>query len=231
MDLLYVVGKNSLWENNELKFSLRSAERHLKFNKVFIIGYKPPYLNEKAIHIFAPDNTGHKYTNVAAKIKFLLGDERIPEEFIFMNDDFFLLKDYDPVPYFFNKTIRDWIEHYPFNKGRYYKEIKKLGLAFPEGKYFELHFPIVYKKAKAKAVIEKYKMELTLMLRSYYCNEYMGEISPLEESRDYKIYTDSKIAPVFESAPFVSSTNQIALSGEFKSKLLLRFPKKSKYEN
>jgi len=51
MDLVYVNIK-SKWESNELKFSLRSAEKHLKFDKVVIVGYLPPFLSPDRVSTF-----------------------------------------------------------------------------------------------------------------------------------------------------------------------------------
>jgi hypothetical protein len=228
-DLVYVFGGQSLWQNNELKFSLRSAEKYLKFDRVFIFGGLPTYINDRVIHTFIPDDKGHKYLNVAYKIKKLLNDGRISEDFIFMNDDFFLKQEYNPIPYYYNKSIRDWINDYPFHKGKYYKEIEKLYAVFPEGKFFEVHFPIVYNKTKARVVIEKYKMKITLMLRSFYCNEYINEIKS-EPSLDHKIYLPSRMKAVIENAPFFSASNAIGLDPAFRSRMLALFPNKSKYE-
>ncbi|XOB41786.1 MAG: hypothetical protein ACKKMS_00080 [Candidatus Nealsonbacteria bacterium] len=229
MDLAYVVGKGDSQKHNELRFSVRSAEKYLKFDRLFLIGYKPTFFNDKAIHTFVPDDQGHKYKNVAKKIRILLNDERISDDFIFMNDDFFILKEYEEIPYYYNKTIKEWINDYPTRKGRYYGQIEGLYKVFPEGKFFEAHFPIVYNKRMARAVMEKYQLKLTLMLRSFYCNEYIDRIKP-EESRDHKIYNSDKIESTFKSTPFVSSTNAIATNSIFKNILLTRFPKKSQYE-
>lgn len=230
MDLVYVVGKNNLWGEHELRFSLRSAEKYLQFDRVIIVGHKPTFLNSKVINIYLPDDKGHKYLNVAYKIRELLKNKEISDDFIFMNDDFFLLKPFPVIPYYFNKTIKEWIERYPFNKGKYYEQIEELYKAFPEGKFFETHFPIIYNKKMASDVIEKYQLKLTLMLRSFYCNEYIDKISPVEETKDYKIYNHHLITKTFIDVPFVSSTNEISANSDFKNMMTSRFPQKSKYE-
>lgn len=229
MDLVYVVGKAGLWGHNELRFSIRSAEKFLKFDRLFLVGYKPTFINDKATHILIEDNQGHKYKNVTQKVKYILDSKELSDEIIYMNDDFFLLKPYDPIPYLWNKPIREWVQKYPFYKGKYYNNICELYKNFPDGKFFETHFPIVYNREKAKFVIKKYKLEITLMLRSHYGNEFESELQT-EESKDYKLYRQKDIAALERNTPFVSTTNQMAADSLFKNFLISRFPNKSSYE-
>lgn len=233
MDLVYCVGRPANWGHNELRYSLRSAEKYLKFDNVFIVGHKPSFLNDKLIHIPIADDQGHKYKNVAKKVKFILDCKDISEDFIYMNDDFFLMRPYDPVPYLWNDKIKEWVEHYPAYKGKYYQNIKKLYQDFPKGKFFELHFPIVFNKQKAKAVIKKYKLEITLMLRSYYGNEYAEELSPIAESLDYKVSGNSKFKNIEflpSNPPFISCSDRSAAEITFKKFIQAKFSDRSSFE-
>ena len=39
MDVVYILGKGSVWKDNEIRYSLRSIEKHLTgFDRVFIVG-------------------------------------------------------------------------------------------------------------------------------------------------------------------------------------------------
>ena len=231
MDLVYVVGKGGLWGHNELKFSIRSAEKFLKFDRLFLVGYKPTFINDKATHILIEDNQGHKYKNVTQKVKYILDSKELSDEIIYMNDDFFLLKPYDPIPYLWNKPIREWVLHYPFFKGRYYQNIVELYENFPKGKFFETHFPIVYNRERAKFVMKKYQLPITLMLRSHYANEFEKDLQlQTEESKDYKLYGKKDVVALAKDTPFVSCTNEMACDTLFKNFLISRFPEKSSYE-
>ena len=233
MDIVYCVGSPANWGHNELRYSLRSAEKYLKFDNVFIVGHKPSFLNDRLIHIPIADDQGHKYLNVTKKVKFILDCEDILEDFIYMNDDFFLMRPYDAIPYLWNGKIKDWVEHYPAFRGKYYKNICALHEDFPNGKFFELHFPIVFNKQKAKAVIEKYKLEITLMLRSYYGNEYAKELSPIAESIDYKVSSNSKFKNIEflpSNPPFISCSNRAAAEITFKKFIQTKFPNRSSFE-
>ena len=101
MDILYVVGtlpkKNSLWRNNELRFSLRSVERFFpNHGKIYIAGKIPqPITNvtfvnaeDKFHDTFFID--AQKNTNL--KLQKAIEIPELSEEFVLFNDDFFLLQ-------------------------------------------------------------------------------------------------------------------------------------------
>lgn len=93
-DLVYVVGTGSKWADNELRFSLRSVAKNLTgYGKVWIIGECPCFV-QGVEHRYYPDNDlsgNNNDANMIDKILFACQQE-ISEEFIFMNDDFFILK-------------------------------------------------------------------------------------------------------------------------------------------
>ena len=54
MDIVIPLGTGSRWQNNELRFALRSIEKYLTgYDKIFIIGECPSYL-QNIIHIPCP---------------------------------------------------------------------------------------------------------------------------------------------------------------------------------
>jgi hypothetical protein len=92
MDLLYILGTGSVWENNEIRYSLRSVEKNvLDLGKVFVVGECPDWLTNIE-HISCPDAYNIKWRNGYTKI--LKGCEcpDLSEDFLLMNDDFFILK-------------------------------------------------------------------------------------------------------------------------------------------
>ena len=230
MDLIYLVGQRTFWDNQEVKFSLRSAERNLKFDKVFMVGKKPKHFNDKVIEVKIADDQGHKYFNVANKIWRMLNNKNVSDDFILMNDDFFILQEYKKIPYYYNLTLKKWIDNWPKHKGEYWNRMIQAYEHFPKGKFFELHFPIVLNKNKAIKVFKKYNLfKVAVMLRSYYCNEYYNEIKPILPSKDYKIYNYEQFM-INRKAPFVSTTNETAVLPDFKNFIKSRFPQKSTFE-
>jgi len=232
MDLVYVVGRPALCDFNEIKYSIRSAEKNLKFDRLFLVGYVPKFIFKKSIYnLEIGDYCENKYKNVAKKVAGIMDSKAISEDFIYMNDDFFLLDKFKKVPYYHMGKIADWVEHYPKAKLKYYENICKLHKDFPDGLFFETHFPIVYNKEKAKKVIAKYKLKITIMLRSYYCNEYIDELDGVEKTFDYKIYNERDFEIITSNSPsFLSCTNGSGRLDKFRKYIDGKFPEKSRFE-
>ncbi len=97
MDVLYILGRGSKHDNLELRLSIRTLEANGKnIDRVFIVGNKPEWV-QNVIHIPAED-TYQKMQNHAHKVlKAIYGG--ISEDFLLMNDDFFMLKPFDVETY------------------------------------------------------------------------------------------------------------------------------------
>lgn len=92
MDIVYVLGSGSLANNNELRYSLRSLyENMLDIGKVFIVGDDPGFLPPHML-ISAPDSYPEKWKNAYSKIRLMCEFESLSDEFLLMNDDFFMLE-------------------------------------------------------------------------------------------------------------------------------------------
>jgi hypothetical protein len=92
MDAVYILGSGSLSENEEIKYSIRSLETNmLDLRNIYIIGDDPGFL--KDVKYFSMrDASKEKYVNAFSKIKFASSIAELSEEFLLMNDDFFLLQ-------------------------------------------------------------------------------------------------------------------------------------------
>lgn len=88
MDLVYIVREGD--DNDDLKYSLRSIAKHYPDYKVWIVGYKPTWVeNVNYIHVL---QSGTKWQNSVKNILTACKDERISDDFILMNDDFFCIE-------------------------------------------------------------------------------------------------------------------------------------------
>lgn len=100
MDILYVLGNGSRFANIELRLSLRSIEKYGKnIDNVFICGYKPDWI-KNVIHIPCSDDM-QREKNVFNKI-LTACRTNISDEFLLMNDDFYMTKEFnaESYPYF-----------------------------------------------------------------------------------------------------------------------------------
>lgn len=233
-DLVYIVADRSVTNYFPLKISLRSAEKNLKFWRVFIYGYQPPFLNNRVYNVYIPDDRGQtKYQNAAKKTRALLADNRLSKEIIYMHEDFYVLKPHEKIPYYYNGTLKEWVEKWPYKlkNNLYYQKLCALYEIFPDGKFFEVHCPIIYDREKAKKLLDEYKSGEIPMFRSYYCNYYIKELSLVRETRDYKMKNISDIKKIIElDAAFATSTDFIEQTPIFRKTMLALFPDRSKYE-
>src|SRR5690349_20419873 len=112
IDVVYPLGKGSRWKNNEIKYSLRSVEKHLQnYGKVFVIGEKPNFL-ANVNHIPAEDKHPIPDSNIFEKLKTACETKEISDTFLFFNDDHYLLEDFDAekFPYFYHGTMAEYIK-------------------------------------------------------------------------------------------------------------------------
>lgn len=94
MDVVYILGNGSRAGNEEIKFSVRSLVKHMQdLGKIFVVGDVPVCL-PGVVHIEAPDDMEKFWQNAYLKTALACKDERISEEFLLMNDDFFAVKDF-----------------------------------------------------------------------------------------------------------------------------------------
>jgi len=111
IDVVYVLGRGSRWEDNELRFSLRSVHKHLQnVGTVFVVGERPrfnhyvrepmawerPFDGQRALfHVPFPDLHHNKERNIYEKVLHACSLRFVSSPFLFMNDDHFLLQDFD----------------------------------------------------------------------------------------------------------------------------------------
>lgn len=235
MDVVYILGSGSKWKNNEIRYSLRSVEQYMEgYRNVFIIGERPGFLDvTKFTHIYLDDRPKAKALNAMRKIKTACLDKRVSENFILMNDDFFLLKPYKPQNY--NRgTLEKYIAEHMSKEGDYYKAcmetkewLEQQGIKSPLN--YGLHVPIIINKKKAVEVIDKmYPVKNKLLLfRTVY-----GNLCGIEskERKDIKIYVTSLFKEPAKNQDILSTDDRICQSYEFQSWIKQKFPNKSKYE-
>jgi glycosyltransferase involved in cell wall biosynthesis len=175
IDIVYPLGKGSINGNNELKFSLRSVEKHLTgYRNIFVIGEFPRWGNQNIKYIKCGE-TLQKSLNILEKIKIACLDERITDDFLFMNDDHIFLENCDAVtyPYYYSDYDKKKILQDRLPIDYYVKMINDTEKLLPGFKYYDIHKPIVINKSKFLDVYNKvlfHSYEHGLLIKSVYCN-------------------------------------------------------------
>ena len=116
MDVLYYIGGGSMRNNIELRFSLRSLEKFGKnIDRVFIVGNKPHFLTN--VEYFWVEDKDQWWKNAFIKTKTAI-EKGISKDFLLMNDDFFMLAEFDAetYPFYHRGAI-------PEDNGREYQKV------------------------------------------------------------------------------------------------------------
>lgn len=96
MDILYVVGKGSMWHDNELRFSLRSIAKYGRnVDRVFLVGYKPDFVSDEVHYLPCDDPYERAHKNILHKVLYAIENTDIAPHFLVSSDDHFYIRDTD----------------------------------------------------------------------------------------------------------------------------------------
>lgn len=236
-DIVYIYSHQaSKWRGQELKYSLRSLERYGRnYGKVYIVGDKPPYLNDKIIHIKKEDKAANKERRIYEKLLCACQTEEISNPFLLFNDDYFLTRSIDLslIGYFYFDRLENKVKSRKLND-IYRNALKNTAQALTERglptKHFDIHFPMKYYKDKFIEVMTGYDWEVRYgyVIKSLYANslKIQGEDKP-----DHKIYLSHnkrEIREVVKNSDIFSTDKITRALAEILQEL---YPNQSSYEN
>lgn len=226
MDALYVLGNSSQYNNLELRLSLRSLEQNAKdLESVFIVGEKPDWI-KNVVHI-PVDDVYTRENNVFRKILTACKLD-ISENFLFMNDDFYMMKPFimEDYPYFVNGEV------VCISKPSLYQMVQNKTLNELQSKGIErvmdyrVHSPIVFNKEKF-LTLEGYYKSTKLERVGYSPRMLYGNffVDNYIQADDCKLWANDKIKATKQGC---ISTNDDC--EDILKELLEIFNKPSKYE-
>jgi hypothetical protein len=168
MDFVYICRSG---ENEELRYSIRSVLASFPDANIWVVGGKPDWYGGNFVEV---EQTLDKLENARWNMRYITYTPQINEQFILMNDDFFIMKKIDFIDTYCNGYLIDLIEEKVRNResmgyvrqlNETYKELKWNG--FEDPKNFELHVPMPMEKSKLVDVLDEYTL-----WRSGYGNTY-----------------------------------------------------------
>lgn len=237
IDLVYVLGEGlSHFRNQEIKYSLRSVEKHVTgFRNIFIIGFKPPFLNNKVIHIPHQDNPYYcKERRIMEKFLTACSIPEISDKFLMFNDDFFFTKSVNAqkIPYYHKGELCEAIKM--MEPGMYRKSLENTYAALTEKgfetRHFDLHYPAYYDKNKFPEVMSKYDWTIRsgFTVKSLYANtlRFVGEYRC-----DTKIEKSHNKQEVLDRIKDTDMFSTAEISRAIISVLNDLYPEKSSFEN
>lgn len=222
----------------ELKYSLRSLDKYLKgLGNVFIIGERIHQLKGLKYLYFKDDRQSRwKERNIYKKIMVACKSKDVSEDFVFLNDDHFLTKEFDinSLPFYHKGDLQDTMVK---NSGDYRKSLnhsrKLLSEAGKKTLDFDTHFPIVYNKKKFIDTFVcdgiDWNIPFGYVIKSVYCNynDIDGEFGG-----DCKVQAKLTYEQIKEKIGDRSffSTSDGSINDDMIKYLNELYPNKSKYE-
>jgi hypothetical protein len=184
MDFVYICRDG---ENEELRYSIRSVLLSFPEAKVWVVGGKPKWYSGN--HVFL-EQDNNKYVNAVNNLKAVCNTPDISNNFILMNDDFFIIKKIETVEQFYNGLLSEKIDKFIKITGSsmYIKKLittnnklNKLGFTKPLD--YELHVPMPMHKAGLLYILNEYP---ECLWRSMYGNLFNVGGSQMEDVKVYK---------------------------------------------
>lgn len=203
MDVLYVLGKGSKYNNAELRFSLRSLQKFLTgVDRVVIVGERPSFV-KNVEHLPYKEQYSIPDINIYLKIKHAC-ENGISDKFLFVNDDHFLLDYFDTekFPNFAEGTVDEYLKKRKALND-YTRRVKRA--APGDSPFFDVHTPIVYERKKFLDM--KYDMVDGQTIKTLYGYTYKLEPTPFTDlkitsAQDLIVH---KNTPIFSTRPRITA--------------------------
>lgn len=235
IDIVYLYTAGS--DITELKYSLRSLEKHLTgFRNLYIVGDDPGFIKDAIIIKHPNPHKGNRARNIYERILRACQEEGLTDYFLYNSDDIFLLKSFDAktFPYYYCSTLPETFQKMgKDNSYRLYVESTLKALQQKELPVinFNGHSPIVYHKSLYPDIMSQYNWEAPkgYVSKSVYCNTLK---IPGEFLKDIKIFTPktkTAIIRKIEKSPMFS-TDDDGMNERMKELLQELFPVASRWE-
>lgn len=227
LDILYPLGRGSIFNDDELRFSLRSLQHYCSnYGKIYITGHHLPKWIRNVNHI----HSNYIIYNYHCKIAYAIYEacKYLSNEFILMNDDFFFNKKIDLLNFENKKRNYNLKQHLKIKRNTFYAlQIKETSKYFTD--HYDLHYPMVINRDNFIKVFQKWEAKIMntpcLLYRSVYGNEYINT---------NKVTHDLKISSPIMTLDLIKDRDVYSVGdGGFTGILLENLKKlpKSNYEN
>jgi len=237
IDIVYPLGSGSRWSNNEIRYSIRSVEKHVKgYRNIIIVGSKPSWLNG-IIHVKSEDPLRHNADgNIALKVLKVCELKELSETFLFINDDHIFLRDIHilDIPDFYKGNLDKKPESF-FTGGLYKQRLKRTLDILKERnlptKHFDCHTPILINKDLFPGIIRKFPFQESIgfTMKSLYANSLKKE-GVYRLDLNIKTHLSLTAIEKVTEGHVIMAFNDGGLNGDLKKFLKDKFPLKSKFE-
>jgi len=228
VDFVYVCRNG---DNEELRYSIRSLIKNTESPNIWVVGGKPKWYIGN--HIPVQQSTT-KYQNVLNNLKAIANSKEISNEFVLMNDDFYIVKPIDKIETYHGGLFQNKINLFAKNvpSSHYTKMLKNtrdklfdMGIKSPLD--YAIHVPMIFEKDKFSTVIEP-----NHSFRTLYGNIFnVGGIEIDDVKFHRKATREWAVNPDLENLdlPYLSSSDS-AFEELYKYVLRGMFPTKTQHE-
>lgn len=238
IDIVIPLGTGSRWRNREIMYSLRSLEKYgNNVGNIFILGSMPSNL-QGCIHVpYADEDFPHE-TSIMRKFLHASKMDRVSENFLMWNDDYFLTDNIDceNYPNYYHMTISERIRGRRIGDGYRTSMENCLSVLKKEGKpelFYDIHCPMIYNKSKFIEIMERYSWKVSngYIIKSLYQNQ-QPDNNPVIMP-DLKLYSNLiNVQDYYKEIRnrHIFSISDNAITRNFEKFIHELFPNKSKYE-
>lgn len=222
MDVVYPYRRP--WDEFELRYSLRSVSTHVRHGRVIVSGDPPKFTGDSLIHV-PVSRHADRFASSTRNIVEGVTQAGISGDFIVMNDDMFILKDWK-----FRQQHRGTIDEYlaEGNASGGYRVMvectKEILLAHgvKNPKFYGMHKPTVFNAAKLVDLVREFEGQ-SYLLRTLYGNLYPARSVKCDDVKMHK-WTVPPAGDVF------STSDRCARALACRNWLKVRFPHPSMFE-
>lgn len=236
MDIVYIVGSDPHHAYTELRYSIRSMQKHLAdMGRLFIVGEDPGFLKD-FYHIPYPDSARHNNNlNIYNKILAACQCPDVGDEFMSCSDDHFLLADFmaETFPNFYYSDLSVVAQNVADKS--YKTALENTYNALESRKlttiHFNVHSPFRYKKSLFLSLMPTYDWTVNkgYVSKSLYANSLHLQGELLEDLKIHTPKTATAIRRRLKGAR-VFSTNEHSMNDPMKAFLQELFPVPSLWE-
>lgn len=224
-DIVYVVRPGE--KNEELRFSIRSVIANLPHRKVWIAGYCPKWLGND-IGVIKTQTRPGGHVSAKANLRAACEHPEVSEEFVYMNDDFFVMQPLNELPVMHRGSLAEvaksdkMASSYQRHIGKTLEVLEKRGIQEPL--MYDLHGPMTVTKTGMLEVLELCRKVPMLQERTLFGNlQHVGG----EKRHNYKLWRTRRD---WQSWPFLSSNDNNFRTDTIGQFIRSKFSEASPYE-
>ena len=216
--------------DEELRYSLRSVAANLPHDNILIVGDKPDWL--QGVHHIKTPHMANKHTDLRAKLEAAILSSELSDDFIYMNDDFFVMHEVAQVPQYHRGTISEVIKEtrergapadYINAMVAAQQALVEWGVRDPLS--FELHVPMEFNRFRMLSIFEEFNSDALRQFRSLYGNVVYGNVGYMQ---DVKVRSGQR--DWSHGGSYLSTDNNSFANGRVGQYIKDTFTEKCKYE-